>query len=312
VKKTLPILLTSTMLSIFSLYAEVDTQDIGTAEIDAESPKAEEDSRGPFKINLSGDYIWGASVDNCHRLGDVTFATADVEFNFIYYYDECFQEGASIALVYEDTYLDLSKNPYFSQKNYEMGCLLFNVFTKRLEDWEWRAQASLNFDNLPHWNFSDYMNYDILAWGRYACWPNLGIHAGCFVQTGMEFNRVYPIIGLDWEIDSRWKLNLVFPVNISAVYTIDPAWSVALAGRFITQRHRTKRDEPVSQALWIYQTAGAEFALNYNPLKSIFANVHAGYSFGGHLTIRDHNYHHPRRLRLNGAPYAGAEVDLHF
>ena len=310
-KKIILFVVASAVFSGLNLEAQVDTQDIGSAEItpailDGQYPV------GPFKLDVSADVIGKAKVDDCREFGDVTFATAMAEGNFIFYYDKCYEEGAAVALVYEYTYLDMTHNPYFSEKNFNTGCLLLSGFTERVDDWQWRGQVSINFDNLPHWDFADYMNYDILAWGRYKYCDSLGVHIGFFAQTGMQFDRVYPVIGIDWTYNCNWKLNLIFPLNISAVYTINSDWNVALAGRFIDQRHRVGRDEPLPEAFWHYQGGGAELALNYNPSLVLSANIHAGYSWGAHLTIRDRHYNHPKRLVLESAPYAGAEVAYHF
>lgn len=294
----------------FHLDAQVDTQDIGSSLIIptvVTNPEV-----GPFKLDVSADYVGKAKVDNRHEFGDVTFATADVEGNFIFYYDKCFEEGAAVALVYEYTYLDVTHNPYFSQKNFNSISVLLSGFTERVEDWQWRGQVSINFDNIPYWNIENYMNYDTLLWGRYKYCENVGVHIGFFAQTGMEFDRVYPVIGVDWTYDDNWKFNLIFPLNVSAVYTINPDWNIALAGRFISQRHRVEKEEPLSEAFWLYQGSGAELALNYNPSIAISANIHAGYSLGAHLTIRNRHYQHPKRLRINSAPYAGAELAYHF
>jgi len=308
VKKSLYLLLAAATCFCLNLNAQVDTQDTGAMDIE---PSAAALAGEPFKLDLNGDYVSNARVKNCPHMGNVVFATGSAELNFIYYYDLCYKEGAAVAFVYQQTYLNYSKNPFFNQKNFDTATLLFSTFTERLDDWQWRAQVAINFDDLPYWNFSDYMNYDILAWGRYAFYENLGLHIGFWVQTGMEFDRVYPIIGIDWKCGD-WAINAVFPVDLSVVYTINDEWNIALAGRFIDQRHRAKRDEPVREAFWHYQSGGAELALNYNPIPTVSINVHGGYSFGGHLTICNQHYHRLSRLKLGDAPYGGAEIAVHF
>jgi len=297
------------MLSSMNLSAQVDTQDIGSASI--EPPAAAVDGE-QFKIDVSADFIGAAKVEKSCLSGHVTFATGQVEVNGIFYYDPCYKEGAAAAIAYQQTYLDWNKNPYFSQRNYETLSLILSTYTERLFDWQWRAQISINFDDLPYWNFGEYMNYDMLAWGRYEWSECVGVHIGFFAQTGMKMDRVYPIVGFDWQINEAWKLNLVYPVNISAVYTINPEWTVALAARFIDQRHRTKEDEPVPEAVWHYQGCGGELAINYLPTKTLSFNLHAGCFAGGHLAIYTHHYHRLERLRDGAAPYAGGEIVYHF
>lgn len=307
------ILFSGFILSFTGLQAQVDTQDIGSASI-APYEAAVEDKR-PFKVAISADYVGKGKVKrskHCPHLGDLTFATGQAEVNFVFYYQECYEEGAAIALAYDRTYMNWDRNPYFHQKDIDTVNLILSGFSKRLCDWDWRAQLSANFDNIRCWEFRDYMNYDILLWGRYDYCENIGLHIGFWAQTGMKFDRVYPVIGIDWQYNCNWKFNLIFPVNISAVYTFNPIWSIALAGRFFDQRHRVCKDQRLSAAFYHYQTSGAELALNYTPSGFLSANIHAGYDFGGHLTIRDRHFHHARRLQIESAPYVGAEIDLHF
>lgn len=302
------LLLAVTTVSCFPLSAQINIEDIGPSSIEFQR----ELPGSPFKIDISADYVGRAKVEKCSHIGHVTFATGQVEFNYVFYHQDCYHEGASIAVTYDRTFLDWTKNFYFTQQNYDTIGLILSAFTERLENWQWLAQISSSFDNIPHWSFPDYMYYDILMWGRYSCIHDIGLHIGFLAQTGMKFDRVYPIIGIDWTYDCHWKFNAVFPVDISVVYTINSAWNVAVAGRFIDQRHRAKRDQILSEAIWHYQTTGAELAINYTPTDTISANLHAGYSFGGHLSISNRRYRRYERLSIESAPYAGGELVWNF
>lgn len=312
-KKMIYRILPAILMSTSWLSAQVDFGDNSSANI--EPVAAEEDCGGPFKIEVAADYVGEAKIKkNCHGLKDVTFATGIAEVNFVFYYDKCYKEGAAIAVGYERTYLDVKNNPYFKQRDFDTVSVFLSGFTERACDWEWRGQVTVNFDNIESWNYSDYMNYDLLLWGRYHYCEDIGLHIGFLAQTGMKIDRVYPVIGIDWKYNCDWKFNLIFPLNISVVYTITPSWSVSVASRFFDQRHRAKKSHEglFSEALWSYRTAGGELALMYNPTKCITANIHGGYDFGGHLKIADRHYHHRKRLRLDGAPYAGASLDWNF
>lgn len=308
-RKMLYLFLAGLALGCVELQAEVETQDIGTENIVTATGN---DKAGPFKIDITGDYVGKAKVHKDCFDGHLKFATAVADLNVVYYYNDCYEEGLSAALSYERTFFDWDENPFFTQKNYNTVSLILGGFSKRLPDWFWRGQVSINFDNIDHWNSRDYMNYDILLWGRYNWCDNVGVHIGFLAQTGMKIDRVYPVIGLDWQWGCHWKFNAIYPLNISAIYMFNSSWSVGVAARFLDQRHRVKRDEVLSEGLWHYQTTGAEFAINYTPNKWIDANIHAGYDFGGHVKIADRHYNHGRRLRIDGAPYAGAELVINF
>lgn len=310
-KKLFNTLLTSLVLVNAGLIADaadtayVDLEDLSSQNI------TENTQDGPFSAQISGDYIGKANF-KCKNFTHFTYATGDIDLSFVYYYNPCFKEGANLGVTYTRTRLDWKFNPFFTQKDIDTVSLNLGAFTQRLQDWTWRAQVSINFDNIEYWNLEDYMNYDLLLWGRYAYTPNFGVHIGVLALTGMKIDRVYPIIGVDWTYNCQWKLNLVFPMDISLVYTIDNCWSVALAGRIFNQRHRVKKDQFYSEGLWFYTSSGAELAVRYNPTKWISANVHAGADFGGHLKVANRHYRNGHRLRFEGAPYAGAEIDLNF
>lgn len=310
-KSTFKLLLTAALIfTSTSLTADndVDVEDLSSEDIN------ENVSGGPFNIEISTDFIGKAEFENRHRhhYKDFTFATGDLDLSFIYYYNPCLKEGASLGVSYMRTRLDWKENPFFTQKDYNTVSLNFAGFSQRFKDWTWRGQASVNFDNIEHWNLEDYVNYDLLLWGRYAYRPDFGVHLGLLVLTGMKIDRVYPVIGIDWTYNCHWKLNLVFPMDISIVYTVDDCWAISLASRFITQRHRVKKDQFLSRGLWFYTSTGAELAVKYTPRKWISVNVHIGENFGGHLKVANRHYKESHRLPFGAAPYAGAEVDINF
>lgn len=308
-KKLFRHLTTICLITAASLAADedIDVEDLSNEQIQYEAA-------GPFSIEISGDWIGRAEFDHKHHhdLSDFRFATGQIDVSLVYYYNPCFQEGASIGLSYTRTRLDWNCNPFFTQKDYDMVSVVLGGATQRLECWNWRAQVTINFDNIEHWTLEDYMTYDLLLWGRYAYRPNFGVHIGFLALTGMKIDRVYPIIGFDWVYDCNWKLSLVFPMDISLTYTIDQCWSVLLAGRFFNQRHRVKRDQFFSEGLWFYTSSGAEIAVKYRPTCRITANLHGGIDFGGHLKVAKRHYKEGHRFSFGSAPYIGGEIDINF
>jgi len=310
VKKLLPFILTGILLSSSStIQADVETEDVGPQNTPVASNTAD---GGPFTAHVYGDWIGASKVRRCGGRGNVHFATGEAELSFIFYYNECHQEGLNLTLSYQNTYLNWKNNPFFGQTDYNTVSVVLGGFSKRACDWLWQAQAAANFDNVEHWDWDDYMNYDLLLWGRYDWSDTIGLHIGVLAQTGMKIDRVYPIVGIDWRYSQQMKLSLVFPVNISATYNFTPCWSIALAGRFFDQRHRVGKNATLSKGLWSYRTAGGELALNYAAGKWLEANIHGGYSMGGRIKIADRGYHNRKRYRFDGAPYAGADISMKF
>lgn len=290
-----------------NLNADVDFQDIGPTNIDG---LRESDSRGPFKIELTFDAVAEAKIRKCHH--HLQFATGEAEISAVFYYDPCIEEGASIGISYSRTRINWMHNHWFHQKDFDEACLTLGFTSKRLCDWLWQIQLTANFDNIENWSFNDYMNYDMLLWGRYEYFEGFGVNIGFIGMTGMKIDRVYPIIGVDWKISEKWQLNLVFPVNVALVYNINEVWSVDIAGRLFNERHRLKRNERLSKGLIEYYGGGGEFGLNYHPTQWLAANIHAGYSLGAKLKVSNRHHNRRRNYNVDGAPYAGAELDFAF
>jgi hypothetical protein len=303
------------LLGLFTipLCADIDLEDVGSQVI---PPSADQEISGdPFQFYIFGDYIGEAKTKKtCFDYGNLQMGTAEADINGVFYYDPCHKEGLSAGLSYQWNRIDLENNPYFTQKDLSTVSIVLTGFSERACHWKWSAQVSVNFDNIEYWDLRDYMNYDMFLWGRYEYTDDVNLHAGLFAQTGMKVDRVYPIVGIDWKINDTWMLNLIFPMNVSLIYTIDCQWNVAIAARFFDQIHRMREKEALPKAIWHYQAAGIELAANYKPCDWLAANIHAGSTVGGTLRIANQHYDsNPRvRIRLDPAPYAGAQLIATF
>lgn len=317
VKKLKYILITSLLFLKVQSYAQIETADIGPQSIIPEAYEQGEktgETPGPFSFNIYGDWVSRAKVErNWYGIKNLEFAATELQASMVYYYNACVKEGASVGLNYQRTYVNAHYNPFFNEKWVDTLSLVLGAATERVCNWIWRGQLSINFDNIQHWNFNDYMNYDLLVWGRYDFMPNFGVHIGFLGQTGMKIDRFYPIIGFDYTYDCHWKVNVVYPVNVSIIYTYSPELSIALAGRAFDERHRLKESTLyLSEGLWTYRMAGVELDLTYTPWIWLSANVHAGITTGGIFKIANRQYNDKRRFHVDSSGYAGADVKLNF
>jgi hypothetical protein len=303
-------------LSSFSLLADgygQDGTDAETAYINL-SDYSQESVEGPtspdpFNVSVNFDWVKKTDIRDGYYKGDcVNFAEAIADAGMGIYYCPAYQEGAGVALGYTATLLDWKQNPWYHQNHFHTLTLSLKGFSHRLDRWLWKAQLDTNLD-ATEWDYKEYLTFDLLLWGRYEYCEHIGVHVGLIAETGMKMDRVYPILGADWQISKRWRLNAIFPVNVSLEYMLNRHWSFALAGRVFNSRHRTKKDE--GKLLVRYQNSGAELAVKYEN-KNMSANVHAGSTLGGLIRIADSNNHHPHHYHLNSSLYAGAEVALSF
>ena len=286
---------------------DIDSQDIGSEKITDTAKKS------PFSFNTYIDAIDTAKINKGFYKGDkIHFAEAEAEAGMVVYYAPAYTEGARVAVGYTATYLRWAENPWFDQDHFNNLNVSLTGFSKRLDQWFWRTQLTANIDT-SQWS-AMYTSYDILLWGRYSYCDNndkIGVHFGFLAQTGLRLDRLYPIIGFDWQISRKLKLNLVYPVNISLVYSITPRWSIAAAGRFFNSRFRVHHKEIFSKALVRYTNAGGELAIKYET-EYVSANIHGGFTFGGKYRVSNSKNHHPHNYRFDGSAYVGGEVDVTF
>lgn len=290
--------------------AQVDQENIGSSNA-PEQIQQQAQQQKPY--NISGLYDWVGSTKvtrkPCH--GNIKFATGEVEASGIYYYDPCYEEGLSAAFGYGNTHMFWNHNPYFRNQKY-WNTFLFNLgaFTKRADGWLWLAQVQMNMDT-THWNFDNYTTYDFFIWGRYDYLCDVGVHFGFIAETGMKIDHVLPIIGFDWKYNDQWKINAVFPMNISLVYQWTCNLQASIAGRYFDTRQRAGKNEPKPRSLFYYRAGGIEGALTWSN-EWISANAHAGYVLGGNLRIGNRQWREKKNIGFDGAPYAGGELKVSF
>lgn len=304
VKQGMIRLLAGFLLTCSFLYGEYDLDDRSAVEMGFE--------RGQFQFNILGDSVGKAKFRHRHHIdgGHIDFSHFEMVADVIVWYNECYKEGISTGFGYE--YTRMKVNPdIFTRKNYDTAFINATYFTHRVPEWRWIAFFQYNID-ADKWSFNNYSTYDMLLWGRWSYCTTAGIHFGIYAETGMKADLVLPVIGIDWKYSERLKINAVFPLNISLIYSLNKNWAVALAGRVFNERHRAGEQGFLRKAVWRYSNGGVELALRYERGGKFLANVHAGYATGGKLKVASMHYHHKHRFHFDGSAYAGAEATASF
>jgi hypothetical protein len=294
------------ILAAFSGWADIDIdqQDIGSERITQPA------KRTPFSFDTHVDVIGSSKIKKgFYKDDEINYAEAEVEIGMVVYYCPTYTEGVRVALGYTPTYLKWHDNPWFDQDHFNIVPLSLAGFSKRIDRWFWRMQLTANFD-AEKWS-SPYTSYDFLLWGRYAYCENIGIHFGFWAETGLHLDRVYPVLGFDWQISRKWKLDLVFPVNMALLYAFSPNWKLGVAGRFFDSRFRVHNDQHSLKPLVRYTNVGAEFIIKYDD-ETTSANLHAGTTLGGTFRVANHSNHHAQDYHIDPSAYVGAEIDVKF
>ncbi len=280
--------------------------DVGSEKIDEVKPQ-----KSPFSFSAFTDVNGKAKINKGFFKGDkFQFGVANGELSCVYYYSPQYEEAANAALAYTETYFGWKENPWFDQTHFHTVTLSLGGITKRFNSWTWRGLLQINYDGFEKFD-AEYFNYNIMLWGRYELFKDIGVHMGFFAETGMRMDRIYPIIGFDWKISERWKLNAVFPFDMALQYLIAKHWTIALAGRTFDSRHRVRPHESHSRYVVRYTNFGLEAMLKYEQ-DGLSANIHAGVTTGGKYRIANAHNHHPHNYHVDPSGYIGALVESRF
>ncbi len=268
---------------------------------------------GPFRLEIEADGISKAKIDKKGFEGQhLTFNQFSTRFGMAFCYLPEHREAYAFALGYDRTYLNWKENPYFTENHFNTASASLRLYSNRMSDWLWRGQLTATVDT-HYMDFNHYLTFDAVMWGRYEYSCDVGMHIGFIAETGMLMDHVYPIFGFDWQFAEKWKLNIVYPTDISLGYTINKNWSAELGMRFFDVRHRAGWDEPLPGAVFRYTNAGVELGINYKYDPFIELNVHAGSTVkAGQLKIANKHNHNTQTFDLDGSAYAGAEVVISF
>lgn len=220
-------------------------------------------------------------------------------------------ETMIVALGGGNLTLDWKENPYFHHTEFssvKTGLLLTSC---RLRNWFWQAGISDRFD--PHESFSlPYCRYSTQIWGRYSFGKTLGLHMGLMSQFGLKSTDFYPIIGFDYQLACQWKINVVYPTNLSLVCCIDNHWSLSIAERFFKTRYRVRKGEPDSCGIFEYRNVGTELDLHYR-YQSLSIKAYTGATYGtGELEIYSSQGHSLATLNIKASWYGGLNFSLLF
>lgn len=305
-------------LNLLSQFQE-DSQENYSFEYSGQSnvpSTMDSDSRTSFwTLEGEGDWISKSRFTTPENAGQkIGFAEADIFLSYTRLLNSC--EGIGIGVGYSYTNIDWDQNPFFDQESFNDITFSLDGFTKRFRCWDWKGSVSVDMQTTDFGN-NDYNMYNMLVWGRYEFCnryiDNLGLHIGVVGRTGLEQTIAWPILGFDFRLRRNWKVNLIYPVNMSLVYTISDNWSLALAGRIWNSRHRISKHENLPKGIFEYRNTGAEIALNYECSNFANATIHVGSTLGsGDLKIVNSRNHTIRHNKFHASAYVGGAFNLKF
>lgn len=273
--------------------------------------KVQEGGENPFMMRFSSDFIGRSDIDKHYYSGHINFNSSCVNVGSVVWYKEAYKEGAMIEVGFDRTHMKWNDNPFFKKSNYDTFSLGGLLFTQRACDWDWKLYARWNLDT-DHPEFSHYSTYDMFLWGRYTYTDLVGLHFGVYAETGMKVDRVYPIIGFDWQYSDRFSIHAAFPFDVKLMYMLGHNWCAELCFHFFRERHRAGKHEELPEAIWVYENYSIDSCICYQWNENSRINFHVGWALGGDLKIANKNYDDKEHFDFNGAGVIGMEGSIKF
>jgi hypothetical protein len=251
----------------------------------------------------------GAEIDEAGKENEsIGFTQSIAKASYTHRLDD--ESGIVLNVGHTSTQIDWDENPSFSEKNYSYLNLEIGGYSLKIPNWLWRGAVGTDVD-AEELSFNRYALYKGTMWGRYDFSDMLGIHIGFTGTSGLRRDKVYPILGLDYAPSSKWKLNFIFPVDISANYAIDDNWSVAGTARTFRVRHRLSQKEATSRGIFDYRSFGGDLSLNYL-IGSFLAKAYVGTTYSGDLKVADSKARNAVFYKFNGSIYLGSNLTYQF
>ncbi len=265
-----------------------------------------------YPFSVGGSYLNAAKAkfNSTEVEGQqLKYAQADANFNFTYPFNPTC--GLLFGAGWVGTEVNWAQNPDFNETDFNYVNLSFGGFSKAFSNWTWTLVVSAFLDT-AEFSLVDYTLYQGILWGKYNWFPCLELDFGFLLEAGLSKDKIWPILGFIYHPIDRLRLHAVYPVDMTLEYDLYPKLTLAGSIRILRNRHRVKDDEPSPQAVFQYQSWGAEFDAQYNPAKWFFVRGFVGSTLGGALRIANRDDKHGRYFKFDPSFYAGASGVFSF
>lgn len=267
--------------------------------------------------SFEADYDWISKAKFTtpeERGNSIRFSEGTIELAYARMLNRC--EGIAIGAGYDGICIDWKNNGFFCEDDFSKVLVKVYGFSARLPCWEWKGGVTGRFDT-SHFDLYDHTVWDILLWGRYSWstryFKDVGLNIGFLSKVGIDKQWALPIIGIDFVICPKWKINLVFPTDLSVHYLFNDRWSLVLTNRFWNVRSRLKKSEPLSEGIFEYRNSGLDLGVCYHLCEYIHGEIHAGSTYGsGDMKISDKDNHTIRHNKFKSSAYVGMSADFKF
>lgn len=233
--------------------------------------------------------------------------TANVHFNHLFNRSAGFRLGTG----YDGLKLDWENNPLTTQKLFSYAQMSIGFFLMSVENWDIYTELGVSLDT-HHTDWSDYALYNAILYTKYDFEGKFNLHAGFTGYYGIRYNRVIPIVGVDFKIGPRFHMHAVFPHDMAFEYMPTSYFSALLKARLIETPRRLAPTALRPKGAIEYKNTGAEFALKFHYTNQIGILGYVGRTICGHIKAEDEDGSDLTYYRFRSSTYFGANVFCAF
>jgi len=201
----------------------------------------------------------------------------------------------------------------FSQKTFDVALFKLGGATFLSHNLGLDANISLETDRKkPNLNSNAF--YTGILHGAYMIFHRGHIHAGVQTQSGLHYQRVLPIIGIDYQISPKWLVNCIYPQGAALIYSYSRSISLTAALKNTFTRHRFSNSESgqYRDGFVSLRSLYADFSLTYAFAAKSALNFSVGQKLRTDLSLSDRHNSKKKHYRVKGAPLFGVMVNYTF
>lgn len=235
------------------------------------------------------------------------------------YYSHFINEANALSwqLGYNYIRFDWKDNPRFSQKNFHYGIASLAWISHGMEDWRWVVLGGVTANLQMLGDFGKSAVGYGLVWGRYVWELTFGLHIGFWGYAGVKNGLLLPILGFDWMINDKWKLNAVLPLELSLDYTISPRWYASVSyttfgGPYRFPYRFKGGTEKFEDGIFKFYSRAVDISLNFVYETTVSGYIAGGWNFGGWALIKDKHDRHAKYYKYGSAPYIVGAFSITF
>lgn len=265
--------------------------------------------------HITGRYRHVGQADfRTHHRGHLNYADAYGALFYSQFFND--ENSLTYGVTYDYVKLGWKRNPRFSDENFNYLSGSLGFVSTAVESWRWIVNGGATVDAKS----LDYGQTGVahaMLWGRYQMSQMTGVHIGVIGWYGIRNGYSLPIIGFDSQLSSKWRLNLIFPVNMSLNYAFNNRWSIEAAFSSFGNPYRFPRRarhgiNGFHRPIFMVFASGADLSLRYTNDPYVRFDIGGGWNFGGWILVKDHHSKHGKYFHFNGAPYGQATLAFTF